>query len=143
LGVADTNGADRVIKEVVGFDSWRDLAEPLREGRKERDREAEAKLILSADRSGWNLAGNLIAEKNLAGPPWEFGYAIAASRPLALAATPASCWMCRENITLGVELYGGLGDQRRITLAGTSRYIAPALAWSLPGGMIIRVSPAW
>src|SRR5437764_351793 len=94
LEFADTNGADRVIKEVVGFDSWRDLAEPLRAGRKERDREVEAKLILSADRSGWNLAGNLIAEKNLAGPPWEFGYAIGTSRPLALAATPARCWMC-------------------------------------------------
>jgi hypothetical protein len=141
--LADLNGADKISKEVVGFDSWRDFIEPSSETRHEKKREVETKIILSSNRRGWNFAGNMIAEKNLtAGGPWEFGYALGASRPLALAATPDECRFCRENLSLGVELYGGLGEWRQTTLSGTSHYLAPTLAWSLPNGVTLRVSPA-
>jgi hypothetical protein len=83
----DITGADKILKEVVGFDSFRDLLEPAEDLRHEKKREVEAKLILSSNRRGWNVAGNLIAEKNLSGEPIEFGYAAAVSRPLALAAS--------------------------------------------------------
>jgi len=140
---ADVNGADRITKEVVGFDSWRDFAEPADEARHEKKRELETKLILSSNARGWNFAGNLIAEKNLAGNPWEFGYALGTSRPLALAATAADCRLCRENFSVGLEMYGGLGEQHERTLSQTAHYIAPTLAWSLPKGVTLRVSPAW
>jgi hypothetical protein len=140
---ADVNGADKITKEVVGFDSWRDFVEPVEQSRHERKRELETKLILSSNARGWNYSGNLIAEKNLAGQPWELGYAIGTSRPLALAATASECRLCRENISLGLEIYGGLGEQHQVTLSQTSHYVAPTLAWSLPKGVTLRVSPAW
>jgi len=135
---ADINGADKVLKEVVGFDSWRDLVAANSEARQEKEREIETKLILSRNHHGWNFAGNLIAEKNLAEPAWEFGYALGANRPLALAATPNECNFCRENFSAGVELYGGLGESHRRTLSGTSHYLAPTVAWTLPNGVTTR-----
>src|SRR5713226_2244203 len=131
---ADVNGADKINKEIVGFDSWRDLVEPVEESRHEKKREIETELILSNNSRGWNFAGNLIAERHLNAAPWEFGYALATSRPLVLAATASECRFCRENISLGLELYGGLGTEGRITLSETSHYIAPTIAWSLLRG---------
>lgn len=139
----DITGADRIFKEVVGFDTFEGLLEPADEARHEKKREIEAKLILSTNRKGWNVAGNLIAEKNLSGEPVEFGYAAALSRPLALAASPDPCSLCPENFTLGVEMYGGLGEWRQVTLAGTSHYIAPAIAWNLPNGVTFKFSPSF
>src|SRR3954452_20414115 len=112
----DITGADKILKEVVGFDSFRDLLEPADDLRHEKKREVEAKLILSSNLRGWNLAGNLIAEKNLSGEPIEFGYAAGVSRPLTLAASPEPCSLCPENFSLGVELYGGLGEQHDLSL---------------------------
>lgn len=138
---ADTNGADRIAKEIVGFDSWHDFTEPLDEARLEKEREIETKLILSSNRRGWNFAGNLIAEKNLAGEPWEFGYAIGTSRPLALAAQPRECRFCAENITLGLEMYGGGGEQHNVTFKETAHYLAPTVAWNIGNGVTLRFSP--
>jgi hypothetical protein len=139
----DITGADRILKEVVGFDTFADLLEPAHEARHEKKREVEAKLILSSNRKGWNVAGNLIAEKNLNGSPVEFGYAAAVSRPIALAASPHPCSLCPENVSLGIELYGGLGEWRQVKFAETSHYIAPAIAWSLPNGVTFRLSPSF
>jgi hypothetical protein len=143
LEFEDINGADKILKEVVGFDSWRDQAVPNREAVQERKREAETKLILSRDVRGWNLAGNLIAEKNLTHAPWEFGYALGMSRPLVLAASPDECRLCRENFWIGLELYGGVGEWHNLTLADTSHYLAPSVSWSLPNGVTFRISPTF
>jgi len=139
----DVNGADKTIKEVVGFDSEKDFAEPNRESRRERKREMETKLILSSNFRGWNISENFIAEKNLSNQPWEFGYAVGVSRPLALAASSKECRFCAENFRAGVELYGGLGDAHNFTLSGTAHYLAPVLSWELPNSTIIRFSPAF
>jgi hypothetical protein len=140
---ANTNGADKALREFVGFDSWEDLTMPNGEARREHEREIETKLILSGNRGGWNTAGNLIAEKNLAGEPWEFGYAFGVSRPLALAASPRNCTFCAENFSAGVEAYGGFGEQHQVTLSHTSHYVAPCLSWALPSGVTLRLSPAF
>ena len=50
----DITGADRIFKEVVGFDTFEGLLEPADEARHEKKREVEAKLILSSNRKGWN-----------------------------------------------------------------------------------------
>jgi len=139
----DITGADRIFKEVVGFDTFEGLLEPADEARHEKKREIETKLILSSNVRGWNLAGNLIAEKNLSGEPFEFGYAAGVSRPFALAASPDPCSLCPENFAVGVELYGGLGEWRNVTLAGTSHYVAPSVAWNMPNGVTFKLSPSF
>jgi hypothetical protein len=136
----EVNGADKVMKEIVGHDVEADHAEPNDEAREERERELELKLILSSTFKAWNVSENLIAVKNLAGEPWEFGYAIGVSRPLALAARPERCALCPENFVAGLELYGGLGDTDDFGLDGTSHYIAPAIAWNLPQGLSMKLS---
>jgi len=139
----DVNGADKALKEVVGFDSEKDFLEPNGELRRERKREIETRLILSSNLRGWNISENFIAEKNLSNEPWEFGYAIGVSRPLALAASAKDCNFCRENFRAGVEVYGGLGNAHDFTPAGASHYLAPVLSWELATGTTIRFSPAF
>lgn len=136
--------ADKTIKEVEGHDVESDFAAPNSELRRERDHELEFKLILSKDFAGWNFAVNPLFTKNLSpGNPWEFGYAMGMSRPLALEASAQRCTFCRENFVVGVEMYGGLGDARSFGLQETSHYLAPAMAWNLPSGWTVRVSPGF
>ena len=137
------NGADKIMKGVVGFDGQADHADPNAEARQERKHEIETKLILSSNFKGWNISENFIGEKNLGHEPWEFGYAVGASRPLRLAATPRPCNFCRENFVAGAEIYGGLGTASDFTLSGTSHYLAPILAWQMPNGATFTISPGF
>jgi hypothetical protein len=139
----DINAADKTLLEVVNHDSEKDFAGPNRETREEKKREIETRLILSSNHKGWNIAENLIAEKNLSNAPWEFGYAFGVSRTLALAASPHPCTFCRENFRAGVELYGGLGTWQDFGFAGTSQYLAPVLAWELNRETTLRLSPGF
>jgi hypothetical protein len=137
------NGADRTLLEVVNHDGNDDLTVANDEARREKKRELEAKLILGSHFKGWTIAENFIAEKNVAHAPFEFGYAVGISRPLALAARSERCNFCPENFQAGVELYGGLGTHQDFGLAGTSHYVAPALAWTLANGPTFKVSPGF
>jgi len=137
------NGAEKSLKEVVGFDGKADLLDPNGVARREKNRELDLKLILSSQIRGWNISENFISEKNLAGEPWEFGYAVGASRPLALMASARECRFCRENFRAGMEFYGGLGTAQAFTLRGTSHYLAPVLAWDVSNGTTLRISPGW
>ncbi len=139
----DINGADKTLLEVVGHDGEADHAVPNSESRRERKREMEAKLILSSNFRGWNISENIIAEKNLTNSPWEFGYAIGASRPLALAARPNRCTFCPENFAVGAELFGGLGDRYSFGLRDTSHYLAPVVAWNVSDSVTLRLSPSF
>lgn len=135
------NEADKIIKEVEGHDVESDHAAPNAEARQTLDHELETKLLLSKNVKGWNIALNPLATKNLLpSDPWEFGYAIGASRPLALKASAAPCNLCAENFIAGVEMYGGLGDTQDLGLHETSHYLAPAIAWNLPSGWTARTS---
>jgi len=136
----DINSADKALLEVVGHDGVADFLG--RNDRSEKKREVELKLILGSNFKGWNISENVIAEKNIKGEPWEFGYALGVSRPLSLAASANACRFCRENFTLGAELYGGLGDRYSFGLHDTSHYLAPAMAWHLPSGPTLSLSPA-
>ncbi len=143
LEYASVNEADKTMREVVGHDVEAEHAEPLDVTRHEHEHELEAKLILSSSVKGWNLAHNWIAEKNLAGGAWEFGYAVAATRPFTLAATSRRCGFCAENFSGGVEVYGGLGDTDSFGFKDTSHYVAPFIAWELPSGTTLRISPTF
>jgi hypothetical protein len=89
------------------------------------------------------VSENFIAEKNIHEGRWEFGYAVGTSRPLKLSSSGNRCMFCRESLSAGVEMYGGLGIWGDFTLGHTSQYIAPVLKWDLPSETTIRVSPGW
>ena len=135
--------ADKTLLEVVGHDNQSGLAVPNSIARHTPQHEAETRLILSSNLRAWNLSENFIAEKNLGHAPWEFGYALGATRPLATAASPHPCSLCLQNLTAGAELYGGLGDAESLTLARTSHYVAPLLGWQFTPSMRLSLSPGF
>jgi len=137
------NGADKIRKEVEGHDVESDFLVSNGEARKEHIHEIELKLILSSTFKGWNFTENTVAAKNLSNSPWEFGYALGASRPLALKASAKRCTFCPQNFIGGVEMYGGLGDRYSFGLRDTSQYLAPVLAWNMPSGWALRISPGF
>lgn len=137
------SGADKILKEGEGRDVEADFLTPNSVARQEIINEMELKLILSSTFKGWNLTQNTLAAKNLSNAPWEFGYALGASRPLALKAAAKCCTLCPQNFIAGVEMYGGLGDRYHFGLHETSHYVAPVLGWNLPSGWTLRVSPGF
>jgi len=137
------NGADKILKEVEGHDVESDFLVSNAEAHKDHIHEIELKLILSSTFRGWNLTENTLAAKNLSNSPWEFGYALGASRPLALKASATRCTFCPQNFIGGAEMYGGLGDRHSFGLHDTSQYVAPVLAWNLPSGWELRISPGF
>jgi len=134
------SGADKILKEGEGHDVEADFLAPNAEARKEHINEVELKLILSSTFKGWNFTENTLAAKDLSNSPWEFGYALGASRPLALKASATRCSFCRQNFIAGVEMYGGLGDRHSFGLHETSHYFAPVVAWNLPSDWTLRLS---
>jgi hypothetical protein len=139
----DLNGTDKTLKEVIGHDVESDFLESNAETRREHERELEFKLILSSNFKGWNVSENIIAAKNLSNEPWEFGYALGASRPLRLKASATRCTFCRQNFSTGIEMYGGLGGRYNFGLKDTAHYLAPVAAWNLPSGWTLRLSPGF
>ena len=137
------SGADKILKEGEGHDVEADFLATNAEARREHIHEIELKLILSSNVKGWNFSENILAAKNLSNAPWEFGYALGASRPLALKASAKRCAFCPQNFAAGVEMYGGLGDRYHFGLRDTSHYLAPALAWNMPSGWTLRISPGF
>jgi hypothetical protein len=137
------NGADKILKEGEGHDVEADFLTPNAVARRDVSNEMELKLILSSTVKGWNFTQNTLAAKNLSNSPWEFGYALGASRPLALKASAKRCSLCPQNLVAGVEMYGGLGDRYHFGLHDSSHYAAPVLGWNLPSGWSLRISPGF
>lgn len=137
------NGADKILKEVEGHDVESDFGPPNSLLLQEHKQELELKLILSSNYKGWNFTENTLAVKDLSNHPWEFGYAMAAARPLAMKGASHRCNFCAQHFIAGVELYGGLGDRYSFGLNNTSHYLAPALAWNLPSGWTFRLEPSF
>jgi len=130
----DLNLAEKSILEVTGHASQADYLLSNAQARADIERSLELKLILSSNFKGWNVSENFISEKAFSSEPWEFGYALGASRPLKLAATAKPCTFCRENFAAGIELYGGLGDANGFGLQATSQYLGPAIVFNIPKG---------
>ena len=137
----ENTSADKALREVVGHDGRDDFLESNAASRLEKERELELKLILASNYHGWNISENIIAVKNLSNEPWEFGYAVGASRPLKLAASAHSCTFCGEKFQGGVEMYGGLGDRHGFGTRLTSHYLGPLINWEAPNGMTLSFSP--
>jgi hypothetical protein len=132
----DKNAGDKSLLEVMGHDSISDLQITNAQGRKEVERELEMKLLLSSYVKSWNVSENFSVEKNVKpgnGEPWAFGYALGVSRPLSNYANAKNCVLCRQNLTAGAEMYGGLGTSDGFGLRATSHYIGPSLGLDLQG----------
>jgi len=79
LEYENINEASRIQKEIVGKAPL--AFQPNSELSQAHAHELEAKLILSSDVRHWNIAENLVVERNLSeNEGFEFGYAFAASR---------------------------------------------------------------
>ena len=139
----NTSGADKTVLEVVGHDGQDDLAAANGVLREDHQHEAELKLILSSNVKDWNISENFISEKDLSHAPWEFGYAMGATRPLRGAAGTRACTFCADKFIAGVEGYGGLGDTFALTMRNTSHYVAPLIGWQLPKGFRLSFSPGF
>jgi hypothetical protein len=139
-----TSFADRSFLEITGHQSISDLYLSNAQARQDIEKAWELKLILSSNTHGWNISENFISEKATNEPePWEFGYALAVSRPLTLAAGRRACLFCRENFSAGLELYGGLGTTDSFGWKQTSQYLAPVVQWNIPKGPSIGFEPAF
>lgn len=138
------NAADRSFLEVMDHQTISDLYLTNAQARADTERSIELKLILSSNTHGWNISENFITEKALnESEPWEFGYALAVSRPLATKAGSKSCVFCRENFTGGLELYGGLGTTNQFGWKQTSQYLGPNIQFNIPKGPSIGFEPAF
>ena len=141
LEYENVNEADKSIMEVTGNDGISNFRVPNAESRATVAHTVEGKLILSSNLRGWNFSENIIAEKNLSNHPWEFGYALGASRPLALMAKAGPCFLCAQNFDAGAELYGGLGTHASFGLHDTSHYAGPVVDFRIPSGPTLSFSP--
>ncbi len=138
----NVNKADKSFLEVTGNTTIDTLQVPNARLRKEIERSVEGKLILSSHVEGWNISENFIAEKAVnENESWEFGYAVAASRPLTLSGGGRPCVFCRQNIAAGAELFGGLGTRYNFGVGQTQQYFAPTVALNTPSGLTYKFSP--
>jgi hypothetical protein len=137
---SDINEASRMQKEVVGRAPTFD--QPNSELRRMNARELETKLIMGSAVGNWTISENFIVEKNLSAKEgWEFGYAFGVAHPLATLAPAQNCRVCRKNVIIGTELYGGLGSTRQFGFRDTAHYLAPTLSLRVTDNSTFRVSP--
>ncbi|WP_245257743.1 hypothetical protein [Hyphomicrobium zavarzinii] len=115
----------RFIRSVVGRTDGEE--EEAEAGEEESEHELESKLILGRDlTSNLNVAFNTIQEVNFGDGLWSFGYAAGLNYVFFRAyegseVSSTSSETGLEKMTLGVELYGGLGDSHKgLTLNGSS-----------------------
>jgi hypothetical protein len=140
LEYESVNEASRIQKEIEG--GGPDLVSRNSLLTFEHAHELEGKLIFSSNYRDWNISENFIFTKNLSESEGvEFGYAFGVARPLARLASGENCRFCRENFTLGAEMYGGLGSTLGFGVRNTAHYVAPVLAWAVSANSTLRISP--
>ena len=133
------NEGSRIQKEIVGAGGL--VFEPVADLTREWAHEIEAKLILSSAVGGWNLSENVTMEKNLSRREGlEFGYAAGVARPLGTLANADTCRLCRENFSVGAEVYGGFGSTQGFSPAEQRHYAAPVVAWKIRSETTIKAS---
>jgi len=134
------NEASRIQKEIEG--GGPDLTSPNALLTSAHGHELEGKLILSSDYHDWNISENFILAKNFSQSEGiEFGYAFGISRPLATLASARDCHFCRENFSLGAEVYGGLGSTLEFGPRDAAHYFAPVISWAVSDNSTLRLSP--
>lgn len=140
LEYENVNEASRIQKEIEG--GGPDFESPNSVLNGPRSHELEGKLILSSNYHDWNIAENFTLAKNFSESEGiEFGYALGLSRPLSSLASARECRFCRENFSVGAEVYGGLGSTLDFGPQGAAHYFAPVLSWTVSDNSTLRISP--
>jgi len=134
--------ASRIQKEIEG--GGPDLTSRNALLTAEHAHELEGKLILSSNYHDWNISENFIITKNFSESEGvEFGYSFGAARPLARLASGGNCRFCKENFSVGAEMYGGLGSTLDFSAHHTAHYIAPVISWAVSDNSTLRFSPGF
>jgi len=142
LEYEDLNEASRIQKEIEG--EGPDLTSRNAFLTPGRTHELEGKLILSSNYHDWNISENFILTKNFSESEGvEFGYAFGVARPLSSLASAHECRFCRENFSLGAEVYGGLGSSLDFGPGNAAHYAAPVISWTVGDNSTIRFSPGF
>ena len=115
--------------------------EPNAEARQDKERELELKLILGSNYRGWNISENIIAEKNLSNEPWEFGYAVGASRPLSSGGERAQLHVLRREVSSRSRNVRRIGRPLQFRTASDLALSGPLINWTAPNGMTFSFSP--
>jgi len=108
------------------------------------ERETEARLIFSQDFPWGNGAVNLVAEKNLDGGRWEFGYTagLAFKGPARLIPGAAALDPDGDgdsHVLFGLEAFGGLGEEGRLGVGGRrAHYLQPFVAVPLSARLAVK-----
>ena len=140
----NTTDADKTLKEVVGFDSQFDAAEP----NSEANRVARARNRNQADPFE-RLQGlehlRKFHRREKSGPR-AVGIRLRPGREPAAA--PGSHAAARAISAARILFWArkcmaGLGTVKAFTLSGTSHYVAPIVAWQLPNGVTFSLSPGF
>ena len=139
LEYENVNEASRIQKEIEG--GGPDLVSSNSVLNAPRSHELEGKLILSSNYRDWNIAENFTLAKNFSESEGiEFGYAFGVARPLSSLASAKECRFCRENFSIGAEVYGGLGSTLDFRPHGAAHYFAPVLSWAVSDNSTLRIS---
>jgi hypothetical protein len=142
LEYEDVNEASRIQKEIEG--EGPDLTSPNALLTGSRAHELEGKLILSSNYHDWNIAENFTLTKNFSESEGiEFGYAFGVSHPLSTLASARDCRFCRENFSVGAEVYGGLGSTLDFGPRDAAHYFAPVISWVVSDNSTLRLSPGF
>ncbi len=142
LEYENVNEASRIQREIEG--GGPDLTSRNALLTSEHAHELEGKLILSSNYHDWNISENFIITKSFSeSEAVEFGYAFGAARPLARLASGENCRFCKENFSLGAEMYGGLGSTLDLTAQHTAHYVAPVISWAVGENSTLRFSPGF
>jgi hypothetical protein len=138
----------RFMRSVVGRTDGEDEEEHGEEG---SEHELETKLILGRDiTSNLNVAFNMIQEINFMNGLWSFGYAGGLNYAFYRAYDQNGVVDLGEagiqKLTLGLEVYGGLGDSEKgLTLSGskTEQYLGVNLRADLKNEMHVGIGGAF
>ena len=138
----------RFMRSVVGRT---DGEEGEEHGEEESEHELETKLILGRDiTSNLNVAFNMIQEVNFMNGLWSYGYAGGLNYAFYRAYDQSGVMDLEEagiqKLTLGLEVYGGLGDSEKgLTLSGskTEQYLGVNLRADLKNEMHVGIGGAF
>lgn len=137
----------RILRSVVG----RTDGEEEEHGEEESEHELETKLIIGRDiTSNLNVAFNTIQEINFMNGLWSFGYVGGLNYAFYRAYDQSGVVDLEEagiqKLTLGLEVYGGLGDSEKgLTLSGskTEQYLGVNLRADLKNEMHVGIGGAF
>ncbi len=117
--------------------------EKVETGAPKDERIMETRLVLSEDFGGTNVAFNWLNETDLRNTRTDFGYLFGVMHKLGQGGHEGHSGGGFRLAAVGVELWGALGDSRKLDLAPSRQqhYLSPLLMFHLGDDIMFHVSP--